>query len=161
MTSSPPGGTGRRADDGFRTVSDILAAARECLAPELWDHAEGGAGTEATIRRNRDSLDEIRFRPRVLRYVAERSTATTILGMPATAPVALAPVGPVDLYDPDGALASARAAAAWGTLSVVSMTSSPALESLLTLIHDELLTAMAVLGTNNLQALTPDLVATP
>lgn len=123
-----PSGRERPFDTTYRSILQVVEEARYRLPEHLWDHATGGAGSEATVRRNTETLDAVRFRPRVLRDVARRTTGTTVLGMDLAAPLALAPVGPVELYDADGALAAARAAANFGTFSMVAMTSSPALE---------------------------------
>ena len=111
------------------SIDQIIESARLRLPQHLWDHAAGGAGTEATLRRNEEALARVLLRPRVLAGVAEDpDTATTVLGTPVAVPILLAPVGPLELYDPDGALTSARAAHRAGTISFVSATSSPALD---------------------------------
>lgn len=112
--------------DGFASIEEIVETARLRLPEHLWDHAAGGAGTEATLRRNVDALAHLLLRPRVLGgAAAEPALATSFLGIPLALPVMLAPVGPLELYDPEGSLAAARAAAAAGTATFVSVTSSP------------------------------------
>ncbi|HEY8069915.1 MAG TPA: alpha-hydroxy-acid oxidizing protein, partial [Burkholderiales bacterium] len=54
----------------FLTLQEIVAAARRNLAPGPWSYLIGGAETETTVRRNRQALDSIAFRPRVLRDVS-------------------------------------------------------------------------------------------
>lgn len=121
--------TGVDGDD-FSSIEQIVATARLRLPDHLWDHAAGGAGSEATLRRNVDALARILLRPRVLAgLTAEPDLATTFLGIPLAMPVMLAPVGPLELYHPDGALASAHAAADAGIASFVSVTSSPDLRT--------------------------------
>lgn len=108
------------------SIEQIVELARQRLPLHLWDHAAGGAGTEATLRRNVDALARLLLRPRVLAgLAAEPDLRTTFLGIPLAMPVMLAPVGPLELYHPEGALAAARAAAGAGVASFVSVTSSP------------------------------------
>ena len=54
----------------FLTLQEIVAAARRNLQPGPWSYLVGGAETETTVRRNRQALDSIAFRPRVLRDVS-------------------------------------------------------------------------------------------
>src|SRR6266496_980637 len=58
-------------EDRFPTLHQIVKAARANLAPGPWDYLVGGTETETTLRRNRQALDSIAFRPRVLRGVAK------------------------------------------------------------------------------------------
>jgi isopentenyl diphosphate isomerase/L-lactate dehydrogenase-like FMN-dependent dehydrogenase len=115
------------ADGGeLASIEQIIEQARLRIPGHLWDHAAGGAGTEATLRRNIDALASVLLRPRVLAGTAAApDIATSFLGIPLAMPVMLAPVGPLELYDGDGSLASARAAAAAGIVTFVSVTSSP------------------------------------
>jgi len=114
------------------TVDDVEAAARARLAPEVWDYCTGGAGTEATLRRNRAALDALALQPRVLRDVGRVQTGTRFLGMELASPVMLAPVGTIGLFDADGAAACARAAARAGTAAWIGVLSVPSLEEVAT-----------------------------
>jgi isopentenyl diphosphate isomerase/L-lactate dehydrogenase-like FMN-dependent dehydrogenase len=116
------------ASSDFATIGEVVEAARARLEPEVWDYCAGGAGTEATLRRNRAALDALLLAPRVLRDVSRRSAATTFLGMPLALPVMLAPVGTISLFDAGGAASCARAAARAGTAAFVGVLSVPSLE---------------------------------
>jgi isopentenyl diphosphate isomerase/L-lactate dehydrogenase-like FMN-dependent dehydrogenase len=110
----------------IRQIVDLAAA---LLPLHLWDHAAGGAGTEATLDRNRTALARWLFRPRVLAASTEGpSTSTRVLGVDLATPFMLAPVGPLELYDPGGASAAARAAHDAGAMSFVATSSAPSLE---------------------------------
>src|SRR5690349_7997404 len=58
------------SDEKFQNLHEFIRKARAQLNQNAWDYIVGGAETETTLRRNRLSLDEIAFRPRVLRDVA-------------------------------------------------------------------------------------------
>ena len=67
-------------EERFQTLQEIVKAARQNLAPGPWDYLIGGAETETTLRRNRQALDSLAFRPRVLRDVSRVDCTTTLLG---------------------------------------------------------------------------------
>src|SRR5947209_16484456 len=98
----------------FLTLQEIVAAARGNLPPGPWSYLIGGAETETTVRRNRQALDSIAFRPRVLRDVSRVDATASFLGRPARLPVMLAPIGGLESIVEGGAAAAARAAAEFG-----------------------------------------------
>jgi isopentenyl diphosphate isomerase/L-lactate dehydrogenase-like FMN-dependent dehydrogenase len=102
------------------SVADYERLAEERLEPGPWAYLTGGSGDEWTLRENRDAFARRTFRPRVLRDVSEISTATTVLGTPIALPVLVGPLAYQQLYHPDGECATARAAAAAGTVMAVS-----------------------------------------
>jgi 4-hydroxymandelate oxidase len=107
------------------SVADYERLAEERCEPDVWAYLAGGSGDEWTLRENRTAFERWTFRPRVLRDVSEVSTATTVLGIPLELPLVVAPVAYQQLFDPDGELATARAAAAVGAgLCVSTFTSS-------------------------------------
>jgi isopentenyl diphosphate isomerase/L-lactate dehydrogenase-like FMN-dependent dehydrogenase len=112
----------------FATAGEVEDAARAALPREIWEYVSGGSGTEATLRANRAALDALRFVPRVGRDVSAVSAATTVLGMELAAPVLLAPIGTIGLFDAGGAATCARAAARAGSAAFVSILAVPALE---------------------------------
>jgi len=113
----------------FETTTEIVRRAHELLAPPIWDYIVGGSETETTIRRNREAIGALAFRPRVLRNVADLDTRTTLLGTKLRIPYILAPVGSLQAVTEAGAAASVRGALAFGTLSTVSSVSQPGLEA--------------------------------
>jgi lactate 2-monooxygenase len=102
--------------------------AAEALEPGPFDYIAGGAGSEATIRANREAFERVRLLPRMLRGNRERDLAVTVLGTPSPAPILLAPVGVLSIAHAEGELAVARAAAASGLPFVVSSAASHSLE---------------------------------
>jgi len=90
------------------------------------DYCEAGSYAEETLRANRADLERIKLRQRILHDVSNRTTKTTILGEPASLPLALAPVGLTGMQHGDGEIHACRAAQAAGipfTLSTMSICS--------------------------------------
>lgn len=114
--------------DELLTVDDIYELAREHFPREVFDYASGGAGTETTMRRNREALDAIEFRPTLLQNVEHRSTSTSFLGVQLSVPLMFAPVGSIAIFDEGGATTVAAAARERGIASFVPTIARPSLE---------------------------------
>src|SRR5436305_11828524 len=112
----------------FQNLHELVAKARANLNQNAWDYIVGGAETETTLRRNRMALDEIAFRPRVLRDVAKVDSSAEVFGLKLRLQVMLAPVGALESFDPDGAAAVARGVGAFGAAHMLSSVSEPGLE---------------------------------
>ncbi len=112
----------------FMTTTEIVRAAQAALEPSAWDYIVGGSETEMTLRRNREAIEGLAFRPRVLRDVRTVDTSTRLLGTKLRIPYILAPVGSLQTITPDGAAAQVRGACAFGTLPVISSVTEPSLE---------------------------------
>jgi 4-hydroxymandelate oxidase len=108
------------------TVHDFETAARAELDPVYADFIAGGARDEITVRANEAAFGRLQLLPRVLRGSAERELDVTLLGSRASLPVLLSPTAFHKLVDPEGELATARAAAAAGAIMIVSMASTVA-----------------------------------
>ena len=113
----------------FATLHEIVAAARGNLSDGAWDYLTGGAETETSLLRNRLGLDSIAFRPRVLNDVSAIDLSGTIAGHATRLPVSLAPMGSLELLHPDGSMAVAQAAEAFGTVSYLSSVTQPGMEA--------------------------------
>lgn len=112
----------------FITVDDYEPAARQRLPADVFDFYAGGAGDEWTLFENRRAFDRWSLRPRVLRGSGNPDPSTSILGTPISFPVLVAPWAYQSMAHPDGERATARAAAAAGTIMVVSTTAVDDLE---------------------------------
>jgi len=112
----------------FLTLHEIVAAARANLAPGPWSYLIGGTETETTVRRNRQALDSIAFRPRVLRDVSRIDAGAACLGQRVRLPVLLAPIGGLESFVEGGAAAAARGAAQFGVPQMLSSVCQPGLE---------------------------------
>jgi len=107
-------------------IEDLRQAARRRVPRMFFDYAESGSYAEQTLRANRADLDAVKLRQRILVDVANRSTATSILGEPVSLPLALAPIGLCGMQHGDGEILACRAAQAAGipfTLSTMSVCS--------------------------------------
>jgi 4-hydroxymandelate oxidase len=104
----------------FVALPEIERAAKNILPPEVWDFGKGGAETETTLRRNHRALRQLAIQQRVLVDVRHIDLSTTLVGMSLPMPVAVAPIGSLALFHPEGDLEMARGAGLSGNLSVVS-----------------------------------------
>jgi isopentenyl diphosphate isomerase/L-lactate dehydrogenase-like FMN-dependent dehydrogenase len=112
----------------FQNLHEFVRKARSNLNQNAWDYIIGAAETETTMRRNRMALDEIAFRPRVLRNVAKVDASAEAFGRKLRLPVVLAPVGALEIFDPGGAASVARGAGKFGAAHMLSSVSEPGLE---------------------------------
>src|ERR1700716_4026494 len=94
----------------FQNLHEFVKKARARLNQNAWDYVVGASETETTMRRNRMALDEIAFRPRVLRNVAKVDASTEVFGRKLRIPVMIAPVGALEIFDPASGAAVARGA---------------------------------------------------
>src|ERR1700753_2403324 len=112
----------------FQNLHEFVRKARANLNQNAWDYIVGAAVTETTMRRNRMSLDEIAFRPRVLNDVARVDASVERFGRKLRLPVMLAPVGALEIFDPAGAAAVVRGVGKFGAAHMLSSVSAPGLE---------------------------------
>jgi 4-hydroxymandelate oxidase len=109
-------------------LADFEPLARARLSPEAYAYYAGGAGDEITLDDNVAAFKRYRLRPRVLVDVSEVDPSTEILGSRVTMPVGLSPNALHGLADPEGEVATARAAASSGVLMCLSTMSNRSLE---------------------------------
>jgi len=108
-------------------IEDLRERARRKVPRAFFDYADAGSYAEETLRANRDDLERIKLRQRVLVDVSSRDLGTTILGAPVSLPLALAPIGLCGMQHGDGEILAARAAHAAGipfclsTMSICSI----------------------------------------
>jgi glycolate oxidase len=112
----------------FQNLHEFVRKARAHLNQNAWDYIVGAAETETTMRRNRMALDEIAFRPRVLRDVSRVDPSVKQFGRKMRLPVMLAPVGALEIFDPAGAAAVVRGTGKFGAAHMLSSVSEPGLE---------------------------------
>ena len=134
MNDATPIRTAKTAELGasneeFQNLHEFVRKARANLNQNAWDYIVGAAETETTMRRNRMALDEIAFRPRVLRNVAKVDASVELFGRKLRLPVMLAPVGALEIFEPENAAASVtRGVGRFGAAHMLSSVSEPGLE---------------------------------
>jgi L-lactate dehydrogenase (cytochrome) len=107
-------------------IEDLRQQARRKVPRAFFDYAEAGSYSQETLRANRQDLERIKLRQRVLVDVAQRDLTTTIIGEKVSLPLALAPIGLCGMQHGDGEILACRAAQAAGipfTLSTMSICS--------------------------------------
>jgi L-lactate dehydrogenase (cytochrome) len=105
-------------------IEDLRQAARRRVPRAFFDYAEAGSYSQETLRANREDLERIKLRQRVLVDVSQRDLTTTIIGEQVKLPLALAPIGLCGMQHGDGEILACRAAQAAGipfTLSTMSI----------------------------------------
>ena len=108
------------------TIEDLRQLAQKRVPRMFYDYADSGSWTESTYRANESDFQAIKFRQRVAVNMENRSTATTMVGVPVAMPVAIAPTGLTGMQHADGEILAARAAEKFGipfTLSTMSICS--------------------------------------
>jgi L-lactate dehydrogenase (cytochrome) len=108
------------------SIEDLRQRARRNVPKMFFDYADAGSYNQETLRSNRADLERIKLRQRILVDVDQRDTSTTIIGEPASLPLALGPIGLGGMMHGDGEILACRAAQAAGipyTLSTMSINS--------------------------------------
>jgi glycolate oxidase len=116
-------------ESDFLVLHEIVKAAKKNLSKQVWDYLIGGAETETTVKRNRQAIDSLAFRPRVLRDVSHVDCSTSLFGVKWRIPVFLAPIGSLQDLEPGGGASAARGAGRFGTATMLSSRTAPGLES--------------------------------
>ncbi len=112
------------------SVYDYEAAAKRKMSLPAWEYFNSGSADEITLRRNREALDELRLKPRVLVDVTRIDTSCTVLGFKLPHPILLAPTSSHLLAHPDAEVATARGAGEAKTIMVASTLSNRSIEDI-------------------------------
>ena len=107
-------------------IEDLRVLAQKRVPRMFYDYADSGSWTESSYRANESDFRKIKLRQRVAVNMENRTLATTMIGVPASMPVALAPTGLTGMQHADGEILAARAAEKFGvpfTLSTMSICS--------------------------------------
>jgi L-lactate dehydrogenase (cytochrome) len=107
-------------------VEDLREIYKRRVPKMFVDYAESGSYSEQTLHWNREDLQKIRLRQKVLTDVSKRDTKTTLAGKQVNVPLILAPIGLCGMQHANGEILAARAADQAGipfTLSTMSVCS--------------------------------------
>src|ERR1700756_662247 len=108
-------------------IEDLRLLHKQRVPKAFFDYADRGSYAEESLRANREDLQQIKLRQRILVDVSQRDMSTTILGEPSSLPLILAPVGLLGMQHGDGEIYACRAAQAAGipftqsTMSICSI----------------------------------------
>lgn len=120
-------------------LTELESAARQQLPSASYGYIAGGADDELTLTDNVAAWSRFRLRPRMLRDVSAVDMATTLLGTDVTTPVHVAPTAYHRLAHPDGEAATARGAAAAGSVLILSTVSTVSIEDVAAVAPDAVL----------------------
>jgi L-lactate dehydrogenase (cytochrome) len=107
-------------------IEDLRDIARRRVPRAFFDYVEAGSYAQETLRANREDMQRIKLRQRVLVDMSKRDLSTIIVGEPAPLPLGLGPVAMTGLVHGDGEILACRAAQQAGipyTLSTMSICS--------------------------------------
>ncbi|MGV9383575.1 alpha-hydroxy acid oxidase [Nonomuraea sp. NPDC003707] len=104
----------------FHSIDAYQAAASDLLKPDIWDFIEGRTGRGLTLGRNQQVFADTIVNGRTLVDAVSPQTAVTVFGRPWPTPLGIAPTALHTLADPEGELATVRAAQSCGVPMVVS-----------------------------------------
>ena len=108
------------------SIEDLRRLAKARVPRMFYDYMESGSYTETTFRANVTDFERIKLRQRVAVDMTNRTLASSMVGLPVSMPVAIAPTGLTGMQHADGEILAARAAARAGipfTLSTMSICS--------------------------------------
>jgi len=119
------------------TIGDLRNIARKKLPRSVFGFIDGAAHDERTLRDNEADLAKIRFAPRFMVDVSQRSQQVEVLGNTFNSPMILGPTGLAGILWPDGDLAIARATQTKGVGFCQSTNSNCSIEQLATRVRSD------------------------
>jgi 4-hydroxymandelate oxidase len=133
------GCAGASADLHNRRVdlAALEASARERLPDATYSYLAGGADDELSLADNVAAWSRYRLRPHVLRDVSAVDLSTSLLGAPVSSPIQVAPTAYHRLFHADGEAATAKGAAAAGSVFTLSTVSTVSIEDVASAVPDE------------------------
>ncbi len=117
-------------------VEQVRLAARRTLPRVLFDYIDGDAEDGQTRRANRDGYAALSLRQQVPSGGEKADLSVEVLGRTLSVPIIVAPCGMAAMMHPDGPIGAARAAAARGTVSVLSTVAGTEMEQLAAAVDD-------------------------
>ncbi|HEX3348689.1 MAG TPA: alpha-hydroxy acid oxidase [Acetobacteraceae bacterium] len=117
-------------DDEYLVIHEFIEKARNNLNRNVWDYLIGGSESETTLARNRLALDSVALRHRVLVDVSQIDPTAEFFGRKVRLPIALAPVGSLESFEPGGGATVAKAAGMFGVPFFCSSVTKPGLEAI-------------------------------
>ena len=107
-------------------IADLKRRYKRRTPKMFYEYAETGSWSQQTFRENTSAFEDIYLKQRIAVDMANRSTATQLIGQDVAMPTVLAPIGMLGMMNADGEIKAARAAEKFGvpfTLSTMSICS--------------------------------------
>ncbi len=120
----------------FANLDDLEQQARQQLDQATYDFVAGGAGSELTLRANREAFQEISIMPRVLTGIKQVDTSIDLLGQRLSMPIYVTPMANHGVVRSVAEVGSAQGAKKAGTLFVAPTSSTKTMEEVATAIKD-------------------------
>ncbi len=129
LAASPliPRAFGQPAADVLSVV-DFEELAHQKLPPAHWGYLASGVDDNLTRDANNAGYKRIELRPRRLVDVSKPDLRINLFGTEWESPIFLCPLGGQKMFDPEGEVATARAARAKNALQILSTQTSASLE---------------------------------
>ncbi len=123
---------GSKANQKLQIVNlfDVEAEAQKVMHPGGFGYVSGGSGANWTRRENMEAFLRVNIEPQVLSGVSKVDLTTQILGSTLSMPIFIPPMGSHGIAHVDKEAATARGAAAVGTLMTTSTVSNLSLEEI-------------------------------
>ena len=109
-------------------VMEFEALARKRLPPAHFAYLATGVDDDATVRLNHEGYQHIEIRSRRLIDVVKLDSSVELFGTRWETPIFLCPVSSMKVFDPEGEVAVARAAAKQHHLQILSTVASSSIE---------------------------------
>eukprot|EP00871_Galdieria_phlegrea_P002076 jgi/Galph1/286/GphlegSOOS_G5026.1 len=107
---------------------EFEALAKRKLPKMVYDYYSSGADDQYTLQDNIEAFRRLRLRPRVLIDISAQDISTTILGIPSSFPLVIAPTAMQRMAHHEGECASARAASKNNVIFTLSSWSTTSIE---------------------------------
>jgi isopentenyl diphosphate isomerase/L-lactate dehydrogenase-like FMN-dependent dehydrogenase len=118
------------------TIYDLRDIAKRRTPQAPFDYTDGGADTESSLIRARETFEKIEFQPRILRDVSSVDTTVTILGELTSMPIGIAPTGFTRMMQTEGEYAGATAARDAGIPFTLSTMGTRSIEDIAAIAPD-------------------------
>jgi 4-hydroxymandelate oxidase len=110
------------------SIMDLEEACRRKVPIAHWAYMATGVDDDATLHANREGLQRIKLRPRRLVDVSKVDTSVELFGVKWPSPVYISAAGSQKAWNPEGEIATARAAKAKNAAQMLSSVSSTGVE---------------------------------
>lgn len=113
--------------DAF-SVNDFEEMARRLLPPAHWGYMASGVDDDRTYHANIEGYQKIQLRARRLIDVSKPDLKVNLFGKTYDLPIFICPTGGHKMFNPEGEVATARAAKSKNALQILSTVSSTSIE---------------------------------